>query len=153
MQSFFFKPLFHLLSFFVLLFSPTSAQNQTLSFSQNKLLIRLYHILQSPPVLSPLNTSTNFCYLPQSTNLVITCSNNQITQLIIVGDRPFSPNWHSSLSASFSIDAFFTTLVKLSSLEVLSLVSLGIWGPLPSKIDRLKHKVLKRRRWLWMLAA
>lgn len=138
MQSFLFKPLFLLLSFFALLFSPTSAQNQTLSPSQNKLLIRLYHILQSPPVLSPLNTSTNFCYLPQSPNLTITCSNNQITQLIIVGDRPFSPNWYSSLSASFSIDAFFTTLVKLSSLEVLSLVSLGIWGPLPSKIDRLK---------------
>lgn len=139
MQSLFFKPLFLLLSFFALalLFSPTSAQYQTLSPSQNKLLIRLYHILQSPPALSPLNTSTNFCYLPQSANLTITCTNNQITQLIIRGDRPFSPNWHKSLSSSFSIDAFFTTLVKLSSLEVLSMVSLGIWGPLPSKIDRL----------------
>ncbi|KAJ6712001.1 hypothetical protein OIU79_008256 [Salix purpurea] len=42
----------------------------------------------------------------------------------------------NTLSDSFSIDAFFTTLTKLSSLKVLSLVSLGLWGPLPPKISR-----------------
>jgi Leucine-rich repeat (LRR) protein len=137
MQSFSLKPLFLLLFLVPLLFSPTSAQYQTLSPSQNKLLIRLYHILQSPIALSPINASTDFCYLPQSPNLTITCSNNQIKELIVVGDRPFSPNRRNALSASFNIDAFFTTLVGLSSLEVLSLVSLGMWGPLSSKIDRL----------------
>ncbi|KAJ4789169.1 protein kinase family protein [Rhynchospora pubera] len=137
MQVFSLKRLLLFLSLLPFLFSLTSAQYQSLSPSQTKLLIRLYHILQSPQALSPLNTSTNFCYLPQSPNLTITCSNNQVTQLIVVGDRPFSSNWRNALSASFSIDAFFTTLVRLSSLEVLSLVSLGMWGPLPSKIDRL----------------
>lgn len=42
-----------------------------------------------------------------------------------------------TLSGYFSIDSFITTLARLPSLRVLSLVSLGIWGPLPDKIHRL----------------
>ncbi|OMO71731.1 hypothetical protein COLO4_28078 [Corchorus olitorius] len=34
------------------------------------------------------------------------------------------------------MDSFVTTLSRLQSLKVLSLVSLGIWGPLPDKIHR-----------------
>ncbi|CAB4285873.1 unnamed protein product [Prunus armeniaca] len=41
------------------------------------------------------------------------------------------------LPRNFSIDSFITTLVKLPSLKVLTLVSLGLWGPLPGKIVRL----------------
>ena len=41
------------------------------------------------------------------------------------------------MSENFSIDAFFTVLTKLSGLKVLSLVSLGLWGPFPTKISRL----------------
>ncbi|KAJ1417940.1 Protein kinase-like domain superfamily [Sesbania bispinosa] len=44
---------------------------------------------------------------------------------------------NQTLSMSFSIDSFVTTLTRLTSLRVLSLVSLGIWGPLPDKIHRL----------------
>lgn len=55
------------------------------------------------------------------------------------GDREFHgfaiPN--QTLSERFSIDSFVTTLARLPSLRVLSLVSLGIWGPLPDKIHRL----------------
>ncbi|KAJ3692034.1 hypothetical protein LUZ60_012384 [Juncus effusus] len=137
MQTFSHKTLS--LLFFFLSLTLTSAQNQyqTLPASQTKLLVRLNHLLKSPAALSALNNSTNFCYLPQSPNLTISCENNRITQLIVIGDRPITPNWHNSLSSTFSIDAFFTTLVKLSSLKVLTLTSLGLWGSLPSKIDRL----------------
>ncbi|KAE8706679.1 putative amine oxidase [Hibiscus syriacus] len=42
-----------------------------------------------------------------------------------------------TLSETFSIDSLVTTLTRLTSLRALSLVSLGIWGPLPDKIHRL----------------
>uniref|UniRef100_A0A7N2MNS0 Protein kinase domain-containing protein n=1 Tax=Quercus lobata TaxID=97700 RepID=A0A7N2MNS0_QUELO len=35
------------------------------------------------------------------------------------------------------MDSFVATLARLTNLRVLSLVSLGIWGPLPDKIHRL----------------
>ncbi|KAM7254258.1 hypothetical protein ACFE04_031940 [Oxalis oulophora] len=42
-----------------------------------------------------------------------------------------------TLSGNFSMDSFVATLARLNNLKVLSLVSLGIWGSLPNKIDRL----------------
>ncbi|KAA8548217.1 hypothetical protein F0562_004522 [Nyssa sinensis] len=74
----------------------------------------------------------------------IACENNSITDLKIMGDKLASvsefngfavPN--RTLSDSFSMDSFVTTLTRLTSLRVLSLVSLGIWGPVPDKIHRL----------------
>ncbi|KAJ1423604.1 Protein kinase domain [Sesbania bispinosa] len=50
--------------------------------------------------------------------------------------KPVSWNSAETLSERFSIDSFFTVLTKLSNMKVLSLVSLGLWGPLPSKISR-----------------
>lgn len=44
---------------------------------------------------------------------------------------------NQTLSEDFSIDSFIKTLSRLSSLKVVSLVALGIWGPLPDKIHRL----------------
>ncbi|KAJ8465093.1 hypothetical protein OPV22_027645 [Ensete ventricosum] len=55
-----------------------------------------------------------------------------ITQLHISGSENSPP-----LPRSFSIDSFFTTLTRLPNLKVLSLTSLGLWGPLPAKISRL----------------
>ncbi|KAA3460590.1 putative inactive leucine-rich repeat receptor-like protein kinase isoform X2 [Gossypium australe] len=62
-----------------------------------------------------------------------------------MGDKPATkvsdfagfPTPNKTLSHSFSIDSFVTTLSRLSSLKTLSLISLGIWGPLPDKIHRL----------------
>ncbi|CAK9185520.1 unnamed protein product [Ilex paraguariensis] len=74
----------------------------------------------------------------------ITCQNNSVSELKIMGDKlgkvsefygSAVPN--QTLSKSFSIDSFVTTLTRLTSLRVLGLVSLGIWGPLPDKIHRL----------------
>ncbi|KAL0377312.1 UNVERIFIED_CONTAM: putative inactive leucine-rich repeat receptor-like protein kinase [Sesamum radiatum] len=78
------------------------------------------------------------------TQMSIKCEDDSVTELRIVGDKPARvgefrgfPIPNQTLSPSFSIDSFVTTLTRLSSLRVLSLVSLGIWGSLPDKIHRL----------------
>ncbi|KAL3511159.1 hypothetical protein ACH5RR_030560 [Cinchona calisaya] len=134
-----------LFSLFLLLFVPASI-GQLLP-AETRILFQVQQFLEYPQVLQGWNKWTNFCYLPQSTSLVIVCSDNHITELTIDGNKsspsqipkPSSGNFSSSqrtLSQGFSIDSFFTVITKLSSLKKLSLVSLGIWGPLPAKIDR-----------------
>ncbi|XP_072965510.1 probable LRR receptor-like serine/threonine-protein kinase At1g14390 [Typha angustifolia] len=117
-----------LLFLLALLLSPASAQQ--LSPSQSKTLLRLQRILEYPQVLSSWTNYTNFCYLPQSSSLSITCLGNRAAGITIVGGR------RNTMSPAFSSDALFTTLTRLPSLTSLSLVSLGIWGPLPGKVDR-----------------
>ncbi|CAO2818065.1 unnamed protein product [Amaranthus hypochondriacus] len=74
----------------------------------------------------------------------VTCENDVVTELRIMGSKPSKepiffgyaiPNL--TLSQRFSMDSFVATLARLGSLRALSLVSLGIWGPLPDKINRL----------------
>nr|KYP63372.1 putative LRR receptor-like serine/threonine-protein kinase At1g14390 family [Cajanus cajan] len=86
----------------------------------------------------------DLCSLPASANVAIKCEGNSVIELKIMGDRVVKvdkfngyavPN--KTLSVSFSIDSFVTTLTRLTNLRVLRLVSLGIWGPLPDKIHRL----------------
>ncbi|KAL6983531.1 hypothetical protein U1Q18_016917 [Sarracenia purpurea var. burkii] len=120
-----------------------------LSPSETRILFQLRQLLEYPEVLRGWTKWTNFCYLPPSPSLAIVCSDNHVAELTVAGNRT-SPshipkiafgNWVSSrqtLSARFSIDTFFTVLTRLSSLKKLSLVSLGIWGPLPAKINRLR---------------
>ncbi|KAJ6764200.1 hypothetical protein OIU74_023140 [Salix koriyanagi] len=74
----------------------------------------------------------------------MTCQDNVVTELRMVGDKPAMVNsfvgfaiTSQTLSGNFSMDSFVTTLARLTSLRVLSLVSLGIWGALPDKIHRL----------------
>ncbi|OVA13312.1 Protein kinase domain [Macleaya cordata] len=117
--------------------------------SENRILFRIQQILEFPPALQGFSNWTNFCYLPPTKSLTIVCSENHITELTVVGNKfpsSLSPKptgkdfvvSEQTLSERFSIDSFFTTLTKLSSLKVLSLVSLGLWGPLPAKISRFK---------------
>ncbi|KAA8533007.1 hypothetical protein F0562_032876 [Nyssa sinensis] len=128
-----------------LLFLPVSIAQ--LSPSETRTLFQVQQLLEYPEVLQGWNNWTNFCYLPPSPSLVIVCSDNHITELTVIGNKsspsntsiPTSDHFivsQQTLSDKFSIDAFFTTLTKLSNLKVLSLVSLGIWGPLPAKIKR-----------------
>ncbi|PSR89542.1 Inactive leucine-rich repeat receptor-like protein kinase precursor [Actinidia chinensis var. chinensis] len=115
-----------------------------LQSSQTQVLLQLKKHLEYPKQLEIwYNKSTDFCYL-SSAQLNLTCQDNFVTELRILGDKPkkvtsfygFSvPN--QTLSEKFSMDSFVTTLTRLTSLKVLSLVSLGLWGPLPSKIHRL----------------
>ncbi|CAL9159151.1 unnamed protein product [Musa hybrid cultivar] len=112
---------------FVLCF-PSAAQ--PLSPSQSKALLRLQRLLEYPPPLAGWSNATAFCYLSPSPSLSISCSGGRVTELSIVGgaSRP--------LSANFSSDSFFTTLSRLPDLTTLSLVSLGLPGPLPAKVNR-----------------
>ncbi|CAL9081540.1 unnamed protein product [Musa textilis] len=113
----------------VFLVSPPSAA-QPLSPSQHKTLLRLQRLLEYQPPVAGWSNATALCYLPASPSLSISCSGGRVTGLSIVGvaGRP--------LSANFSSDSLFTTLARLSGLTTLSLVSLGLRGPLPGKVDR-----------------
>jgi hypothetical protein len=113
---------------------------------QLQLLLQLRKHLEHPPQLDILEGyNGDLCNLSSSPNLGIVCLENTVTELKIMGDKLVKvsndfngfaiPN--QTLSESFSIDSFVTTLTRLTSLKVLRLVSLGIWGPLPDKIHRL----------------
>ncbi|CAI9092705.1 OLC1v1028023C1 [Oldenlandia corymbosa var. corymbosa] len=132
---------FFLLPFFLLLLLPSSSAQA--APSEIRILYEIRRILEYPEVLQGWNNWTNFCYLPHTPSLVIVCSDNHVTELTIVGNKT-SPSHNPkpgnvsqrTLSPGFSIDSFFSVITKLSNLKRLSLVSLGIWGPLPSTIDR-----------------
>ncbi|KAK7824959.1 putative lrr receptor-like serine/threonine-protein kinase [Quercus suber] len=119
-----------------------------LSPSETRTLFQIQKLLEYPEALQGWNNWTSFCYLPPSPSLTIVCTNNQITEFTVIGNKS-SPS-HSpkpasgkftvsqqTLSETFSTDSLFSVLAKLSNLKVLSLVSLGLWGPLPAKINRL----------------
>ncbi|KAG5232861.1 inactive leucine-rich repeat receptor protein [Salix suchowensis] len=78
------------------------------------------------------NSSIDFCNSEPNASVTVVCYEKSITQLHIVGNKG-TPR----LPGDFSIDSFVTTLVGLPSLKVLTLVALGLWGPLPGKIARL----------------
>ncbi|WOK93905.1 hypothetical protein Cni_G02606 [Canna indica] len=107
---------------------PSAAQ--PLSPSQTKTLLRLQRLLEYPPPLAGWSNATAFCYLPPSPSVSVSCSGGRVTALSIVGDATLP------LSPKFSSDSLFTTLTRLPYLANLSLVSLGLWGPLPGKVDR-----------------
>ncbi|XP_076894257.1 putative LRR receptor-like serine/threonine-protein kinase At1g14390 [Bidens hawaiensis] len=116
---------------FILFLLPCSLSQ--LNSPDSRILLQAQQKLEFPQVLKDWTNYTNFCYLPSNPNLVIVCSGNHITELTIIGY-----NTSSKLSQSFSIDSFFTILTKLSTLKKLTLVSLGLWGTLPPKVDRFK---------------
>ncbi|KAK8560679.1 hypothetical protein V6N13_003362 [Hibiscus sabdariffa] len=86
----------------------------------------------------------DLCNLSATTHMTVSCQDNFVTELKIRGEKLANVSGFSgyaipnkTLSEKFSIDSLVTTLTRLTSLRVLSLVSLGIWGPLPDKIHRL----------------
>ncbi|XP_073134493.1 probable LRR receptor-like serine/threonine-protein kinase At1g14390 isoform X2 [Henckelia pumila] len=120
-----------------------------LSSTETRILFQIQQFLEHPPALEQWNKWTNFCALPPNPSLTLVCSSNHITELIIVGYKS-SASRNPKISASdfkvseqtlsdkFSLESFFTVLTKLSSLQKLSLVSLGLWGRLPAKINRFR---------------
>lgn len=125
------------LSFFVLSSHELSSQSQV--------LLQLRKQLEYPEVLDMWFTSgTDLCYL-SSPQVNVTCQNNFVSEIRIVGDKPNRVNnlpgftfSDQTLSRNFSMDSLVTTLTRLPSLKVLRLISLGIWGPIPEKIHRLE---------------
>ncbi|BAT74560.1 hypothetical protein VIGAN_01225500 [Vigna angularis var. angularis] len=131
------------LAIVLVLLTPSSVAQ--LSTSENRILFQVQKLLEYPQALQGWTRWTNLCFLPPSSSLKIVCSNGHLTELTIIGNKtspsshnPQAGSWTSlqTLSGKFSIDSFFTVMTKLSNLKVLSLVSLGLWGPLPSKINR-----------------
>ncbi|KAJ4841643.1 hypothetical protein Tsubulata_034074 [Turnera subulata] len=112
---------------------------------QRQLLLQLKKHLEYPSFLDILESNNgDICNLSPTSHLSISCQDNVVTELRIMGDKLAKVSDFSgfaipgqTLSETFSIDSFVTTLTRLTSLRVLSLVSLGIWGPLPDKIHRL----------------
>ena len=124
------------------LFIPSTHELQD---AQTQVLFQIRKYLEYPTSLQIWeNYSGDLCSLSSSAHMSIKCEGNSVTELKIMGDKPVRvdkfngftvPN--QTLSVSFSIDSFVTTLTRLTNLRVLSLVSLGIWGSLPDKIHRL----------------
>ncbi|KAF8117549.1 hypothetical protein N665_0009s0071 [Sinapis alba] len=115
----------HVLSFtFLLLLLPLLSESQ-LTPSESKTLLDIQRQLQYPQILQSWTNTANFCNLP-SPSFKIICSKGHITEVTITGNRT------SKLSGRF--EELFTLLTKLSSLNTLSLTSLGISGPLSPKI-------------------
>ncbi|XP_047338459.1 probable inactive leucine-rich repeat receptor-like protein kinase At3g03770 isoform X2 [Impatiens glandulifera] len=106
-----------------------SEQHQS---SNAKILLKIKFLLNYPSVLSSWNTKTDFCNIEPTQSLTVTCYEESITQIHIIGNEGNPP-----LPLNFSIDSFVRTLSKLQTIKVLTLVSLGLWGPLPRKIARL----------------
>lgn len=129
--------LFLLPILFLIFLVPVSAQ---LTPSDSQALFQLQKLLEYPQPLQLWTNWTNFCYIPPSSSLKIVCTDSRVTELRIVGNKTspaISNKPNQALSGAFSLDSLFTTLARLSSLKVVSLVSLGLWGSLPPKINRL----------------
>ncbi|URD85483.1 STYKc [Musa troglodytarum] len=115
--------------FVVLVLVPNTHE---LQLSQAWSLLGIQRLVNYPSVLSNWSTNTDFCNADPNPYLTVVCYEESVTQLHIRGSENSPP-----LPRSFSIDSFFTTLSRLPNLTVLSLTSLGLWGPLPAKISRL----------------
>ncbi|XP_050370371.1 probable inactive leucine-rich repeat receptor-like protein kinase At3g03770 [Argentina anserina] len=124
------SPLLMHLILFVILFSVSHAKGN--SSSEAVTLLRIQRLLNLPAVFSRSYKYSNFCNIEPSLSFTIICYEGKITQLHIIGEKnaPLLPK-------NFSMNLFVTTLVRLPSLKVLTLVSLGLWGPLPGKISKL----------------
>ncbi|KAJ4758862.1 Protein kinase [Rhynchospora pubera] len=106
-----------------------------LQSSQSWSLLRIQHLLNYPSVLSQWHDYTDFCYgAAENASASVVCYQDSVTQLHIIGNEGTPP-----LPKTFSMESFFTTLTRLPDLKVLTLTSLGLWGPLPTKISRLSN--------------
>ncbi|KAF7801678.1 putative inactive leucine-rich repeat receptor-like protein kinase [Senna tora] len=140
--------LYYLLLPLLFLFLSIPRPTHELQASHTQVLLQLRKYLENPTSLDILESHNgDLCDIsPPSPSLSIKCEDNSVSELKIMGDKPIVtiningfaiPN-NQTLSHGFSIDSFVTTLTRMSSsLRVLSLVSLGMWGPLPDKIHRL----------------
>lgn len=118
-----------------------------LQSSQTQVLLQLKKHLEFPKGLEIwLDHGLDFCSLSPTPQLNLTCQDNVVTELRIVGDKKpvkLGKGFEGfaipgeTLSEGFSVDSFFTTLARLNTLRSLGLVSLGIWGPIHDKIHRL----------------
>lgn len=115
----------------LVLFLATHHSDQ-LQPSQYFFLLQIQQLLNYPPALTVLNNSTDFCSIEPTPSFTLACYEDNITQLHMFGNNGDLP-----LPENFPTDTFFAALGSLSSLKVLSLVSLDLWGPLPTSIGNI----------------
>nr|XP_043617276.1 probable inactive leucine-rich repeat receptor-like protein kinase At3g03770 [Erigeron canadensis] len=116
-----------------------------LQTTQSRYLLQLRQHLEYPIQLNSWEYYYgDFCNFPSSLHVSIKCEDNSVTELKIMGDKLPKVSLfngfalqNQTLSETFSIESLVVTLTRLTTLKVLSLVSLGIWGQLPDKIHRL----------------
>ncbi|KAI5437570.1 probable LRR receptor-like serine/threonine-protein kinase At1g14390 [Lathyrus oleraceus] len=117
----------------IILMLLTPIPSAQLTTTETKVLLQIQTLLEYPQLLHKWKKNlTNFCNLSPSPSFIIVCSKNHVTELTIIGNKT------KPVSERFSTDSLFTVLTRLSNMKVLSLVSLGLRGPLPSKITRFK---------------
>ncbi|KAG5001002.1 putative inactive leucine-rich repeat receptor-like protein kinase [Glycine soja] len=114
------------------LFLATIQLSEQLEFSQSQTLLKVQQLLGYPSALGTLSSNIDFCNIDPTSYLTLVCYEDSLTQLHVVGSNEYTP-----LPQNFSSDTLFATLGTLSSLKVLSLVSLGLWGNLPESIAQL----------------
>lgn len=124
-----FKSPFFLLLLISLL--QTHFSNQ-LPQSQLQAFYTIHQILNYPLSINSLDQNIDICSIDPNPYLTIACYEENITQLHTQGFIGFAP-----VSANISMEALFGALAALPGLKVLSLVSLGLWGPLPQNIGNL----------------
>ncbi|KAK4756116.1 hypothetical protein SAY87_009873 [Trapa incisa] len=107
-------------------------QSSELELSQFQALLRLQQLLNYPPSLNSFFNTSDFSDIVPTQSFTLVCFGDDLTQLHINGQDGAFP-----LPSDFSTQAFFSTLATFSSLKVLSLVSMGLQGPLPAAIGNL----------------
>ncbi|KAK8517070.1 hypothetical protein V6N13_092348 [Hibiscus sabdariffa] len=102
--------------------------------SQFNALREIQQFLNYPSLLSIFNTTWDFCNIEPSPLLTVLCYGDDVTQLRVTGNNGGNP---PLLPQNVSIDVLFSSISSLPNLKVLSLVSVGLWGPLPATIGKL----------------
>ncbi|KAK4410859.1 putative inactive leucine-rich repeat receptor-like protein kinase [Sesamum angolense] len=126
------KPVVFTLNFlFLLVFLLPHCSNQ-LQPSQYEALVKIKQLLKFPDELSSWSENQDFCNSEPTRILTLACYEDNITQLHVTGTY-----WFPHLSQDFSTAALFSNIAALPYLKVLSLVSIGLKGPLPSGIGEL----------------
>ncbi|KAI4388745.1 hypothetical protein MLD38_001049 [Melastoma candidum] len=129
----------------VVVHPPGHCRGDQLQHFEVQLLLQLRKHLEYPPFLDIWDnyTGSSVCTLPSSPQATIRCDQGSLSELRIMGDHHLklssfhgSPLPNHTLSPAFSLDSFVTTLTRLSSLKVVSLVALGMttcsWSLSPS---------------------
>lgn len=129
-------PSSHLLCLFIAIFLSGVHHSSQLEPSQSLAVAKIRQLLYSSPVsaVSSWDWEADLCNpdqpLSSSQSLMLVCYEDSITQLHVNGKN-------ETLPRDFSADSFFEALTGLPNLKVLSLVSMGMRGPLPTLTGNL----------------
>lgn len=116
----------------LLMISISIHHSAQLEYTQSQALFRVQKLFHYPPALSSFYKTTDLCNIDPTPSFTLVCYEDSLTQLQINGQDGIFP-----LPQQFSTFDFFSTLSAFSSLRVLSLVSLGLGGPIPNVVGNL----------------